>query len=76
MITGYHYNPGFRVDLRTHWVSATRGKMKRIKRLTRVSVLEAHVQQGLVLTFLEKQLMDAWNELSQKAGGKGPEEPS
>jgi hypothetical protein len=57
-------------------VSATRGKMKmkRIKRITKVRVLEAQVRQGLVLTFLEKQLMNAWSESMQKAGGKGPEQ--
>ena len=56
-------------------VLATRGKigMKRIKRVTRVRVLEARVHQGLVLMFMEKQMMGAWNDAMQKADGKGAE---
>jgi len=47
--------------------------MKRIGRITKVRVLEAHVQQGLVLTFMEKQLTNALNESRQKTGDKGAE---
>ena len=50
--------------------------MKRMRRITKVRVLEARVHQGPVLTFLEKQLMSAWSESMQKAGDKGPEQPA
>jgi hypothetical protein len=50
--------------------------MKRIKAISKVRLLEAHVQQGLVLMFLEKQLQDVWTESMQKTGDKQPEQPA
>ena len=46
--------------------------MKRIKAISKVRMLEAHVQQGLVLSFLEKQLLEVWNSATQKEGKEQP----
>ena len=47
--------------------------MRHLKTLTRPKVLSAHVQQGVVLDFLEKQLRNALASLGDKDSKPEPQ---